>query len=220
MKIITFINLVKAVAVFISLALAQSKLNNQTGCWPLISPRRSVTATTDCPQGTEKQGSLCFEYCREGYKGYGPVCFSSTSSDSYKRSFQMAITCQSGMDLVGVKCYDKCDGKVFLGQFCRKECPKELPFGCGFACLEKQEMCTLHLFQVVMKMSDLVKLVGAMYNATRPRDGPINALDNVRQRKDLIRKAERELAKEFPKSYSTGSNISLTRLLGLLPDCI
>ena len=44
-------------------------------CWKKASGRTAGEPLSDCKDGKEKDGALCFDQCKEGYSGVGPVCW-------------------------------------------------------------------------------------------------------------------------------------------------
>ena len=58
-------------------------------CWKRSQARHTEGLTT-CPNGSEKQGLLCYTDCRPGYFGNGPMCYQK---------------CPDGYTQTGVSCY-------------------------------------------------------------------------------------------------------------------
>ena len=54
---------------------ADLDVNNLDGCWKDSYGRGVGRPIHACPAGMEKDAGLCYEYCRDGYKGVGPVCW-------------------------------------------------------------------------------------------------------------------------------------------------
>ena len=44
-------------------------------CWKMAHGRGVGKPISACPEDKEKNGLLCYPYCREGYAGVGPVCW-------------------------------------------------------------------------------------------------------------------------------------------------
>ncbi len=48
---------------------------NGSNCWKDAYGRGVGKVITDCRQGEEKNGALCYPQCRENFYGVGPVCW-------------------------------------------------------------------------------------------------------------------------------------------------
>ena len=46
-----------------------------SGCWKQAYGRGVGKVISTCPSDKEKDGALCYPYCRDGYYGVGPVCW-------------------------------------------------------------------------------------------------------------------------------------------------
>ena len=44
-------------------------------CWKKASGRTAGEPLSSCPEGSEKDGAICYPPCKEGYSGVGPVCW-------------------------------------------------------------------------------------------------------------------------------------------------
>lgn len=67
-----------------------------------------------CPGGKELQDGLCYEPCRPGFFGQGPVCWSHegpVNQESYSRGSGTLLKCGNGQDNIAGLCY----GQVPLG---------------------------------------------------------------------------------------------------------
>ena len=47
----------------------------ETGCWKQAYGRGVGKAISSCPDDKEKDGALCYPFCRDGFNGVGPVCW-------------------------------------------------------------------------------------------------------------------------------------------------
>jgi len=51
------------------------KIEDAKSCWTRSYPRGAGVVITNCKDGLEKNGALCYKKCRPGYNGVGPVCW-------------------------------------------------------------------------------------------------------------------------------------------------
>ncbi len=63
----------------VSVAAAQAVVSETFAkmCWKQTYTRGAGTVPTDCPAGQDKDAGLCYDKCKPGYVGVGPVCWSS-----------------------------------------------------------------------------------------------------------------------------------------------
>lgn len=89
-----------------------------------------------CHDGKKIQDGLCYEPCRDGYSGRGPVCY-STSGVSYGRGVGTVpkLACNAGMQNDAGLCYQACrDGYDGVGPVCWGKIPSGYVLcGAGFA---------------------------------------------------------------------------------------
>ena len=52
-------------------------------CYKQSSPRGAGVPLSTCPEGTEKNGLLCYPQCREGFTGNGPVCWQTECPEGF-----------------------------------------------------------------------------------------------------------------------------------------
>ena len=45
------------------------------GCWKQAYGRGVGRVISTCPSDKEKDGALCFNKCKDGFSGVGPVCW-------------------------------------------------------------------------------------------------------------------------------------------------
>ena len=117
-----FYNAGKDLAALISIAIGPvtSDGNDTTaGCWKQAYGRGVGKAISACPSDKEKDGALCYPYCRDGYYGVGPVCWQDCPSgfrndgaycykpDSYGRGAGSIHKCD-GCEKWGALWYPKC----------------------------------------------------------------------------------------------------------------
>ena len=57
------------------LAITGLATYTQAMCWKKAYGRGIGSPITTCAAGLEQNGLLCYPYCKEGYKGVGPVCW-------------------------------------------------------------------------------------------------------------------------------------------------
>lgn len=67
------------------------------------------TAQLECVN-REQNGALCYDWCKSGYKGVGPVCW-NTDPQSYPRGVgnPQQATCDNGKQLENGLCYSPCN---------------------------------------------------------------------------------------------------------------
>lgn len=91
---------------------------------------------SSCSDGKHEQSGLCYDDCRSGYSGKGPLCVSSTRL-SYGRGAGKAETfaCPSNKEKDAGLCYDMCrEGYAGVGPVCWGKPPSGYVFcGMGFA---------------------------------------------------------------------------------------
>ncbi|MBX3265733.1 MAG: hypothetical protein KF831_03425 [Acidobacteria bacterium] len=116
-------------------------------CYKQSSPRGAGVPLSTCPEGTEKNGLLCYPQCREGFTGNGPVCWQTECPEgfndigafcqkpaAYGRGAGYALwdeqKCnnenEQGCEKWGALWYPKCrDGfKPFGANICSPSCPE------------------------------------------------------------------------------------------------
>jgi hypothetical protein len=123
------------------------------------------TVPTECPQGSELNGALCYPRCQAGYYGVGPVCWQSCPSGmtddgafcrkdahvvgkpSYGRGAgTVPSSCAPGDQKDGALCYPACRGGYYsVGPVCWQSCPA------GFA--DHGATCFRHIFDWFWKAS-------------------------------------------------------------------
>ena len=50
-------------------------------CWKKVAGRTAGEPLSSCPENKEKDGALCYDYCKDGYSGVGPVCWQNCPHD-------------------------------------------------------------------------------------------------------------------------------------------
>lgn len=97
-------------------------------CGPVAKPSygRGVGTPLICPPGTDANGALCYEQCREGFYGVGPACWKNCPAGfaddgaicrknvvietkaSYNRGAGTPLVCPQGTEQGGALCYPNC----------------------------------------------------------------------------------------------------------------
>jgi len=89
----------------------------------------------DCSPGQEKDTGLCYNKCREGYYGVGPLCWKSCppgwkdtgagcQKDSYTNGAGYVLNNCGDKEMDAGLCYNKCpEGYKGVGPLCWKTCP-------------------------------------------------------------------------------------------------
>jgi len=115
-------------------------------CWHGWSARnRHVSLPSrDCGEGMEYDAGLCYPRCEEGFKGVGPVCW-TTSVPEGRGVGKLPNHCDDrDEEYTWGLCYKPChitDTKP-IGPLCWAEtCPKDFPFNCGAVCVSTLEEC-------------------------------------------------------------------------------
>lgn len=98
-------------------------------------------STLSCKDNEQQDAGLCYPYCREGFKGAGPICWSECGSDfvnnggtdtgvgCLKGNFSRGVggpihACASGYTKEGALCYENCPaGYTGVGPVCWQNCP-------------------------------------------------------------------------------------------------
>ena len=73
---------------------------------------KGIIYSLDCPEGKVKDAGLCYNPCREGYKGVGPVCWKGIKAYGRGAGTAMQFDCPEGI------------AKTLLGFYCFKKCPE------------------------------------------------------------------------------------------------
>lgn len=92
-------------------------LSSASGCWKRAFGRGVGKPVHHCSNNKQKDGALCYDYCKTGYHGVGPVCWSSCPS-GYK---------DTGIDCMKPKPYGRGAGYAIWD---KKKCKKHHPQGC------------------------------------------------------------------------------------------
>ena len=114
--------------------------DNRLYCGKKSQPRGVGKTKSQCPEGSELKGSLCYQKCPTGYHWFGLSCVKNCPTDltdtghhctkkSYSRGVgQVKLVCPEGQEKKGELCYDKCpSGYHWLGLDCVKDCPSTFP---------------------------------------------------------------------------------------------
>lgn len=112
---------------------------NARSCGPIAKPSygRGVGTAMICPPGTDADGALCYEQCREGFDGVGPACWQNCPAGfkddgaicrvdveiqtkaSYNRGAGTPLVCPQGTEQGGALCYPRCrEGFNGIGPVC------------------------------------------------------------------------------------------------------
>lgn len=115
-------------------------------CWRgwFASNRHVSFPSRDCGEGFEYDAGLCYPKCEPGFKGVGPVCW-TTNTPIGRGVGSIPRHCPEERDenQWGL-CYKQClvaetEG---IGPLCwAKQCPKKFPFKCGAICVDSMEEC-------------------------------------------------------------------------------
>lgn len=89
-------------------------INILKACWKGSYGRGAGTSLSECGDGYEKNGALCYPTCATGYYGVGPVCWEK---------------CQDEFDDHGVTCFRNAN---IYGKGC---CCTAFDVGCCYKCL-------------------------------------------------------------------------------------
>lgn len=82
---------------------AETSISSTPFCYKTAAYDRGVGILPDCADGQYKDGALCYNNCRSGYRGVGPVCW-STQSLSYGAGLR---SCRDGYTNVAGVCWLK-----------------------------------------------------------------------------------------------------------------
>ena len=151
-------------------------------CWKDSYGRGVGTIPTTCGSKQYDAG-LCYDYCRSGYTGVGPVCWEVCSggfSDigaicsksvfnwHFKGSYGRGVgtipnSCGSNQDYDAGLCYKKCAaGYTGVGPVCWKSCSGNASTDCGAACASSSAACANKIFQQVSSVMSFVQNVAAI----------------------------------------------------------
>jgi hypothetical protein len=120
-------------------------------CWRDSSPRGAGVAPTRCGGGKELDQGLCYPVCKAGFKGVGPVCWSTGTAAPYGRGEGVTPACDAATpEMDAGLCYARCGaGYAGVGPVCWKTCPTTQPFECGGACSASETTCATLLAQQI-----------------------------------------------------------------------
>jgi hypothetical protein len=96
---------------------------------------RNIGTVPDCSPAQVKDAGLCYEPCRDGYSGVGPVCYANCPAgwkdtgvacikDSYGNGAGLPLNECGEKEMDAGLCYNKCkDGYKGVSAVCWKTCP-------------------------------------------------------------------------------------------------
>lgn len=110
-------------------------------CWK-NTQNRGVGKIPICADNHEKDAGLCYNLCKPGFKGVGPVCWKACpegykddgatcrkdahifGKDKYGRGAGKPLPCRDGRERDAGLCYNKCrEGYRGVGPVCWQHCP-------------------------------------------------------------------------------------------------
>ena len=159
--------------------------NNITSphCWKAHYSRGVGTIPNRCTGGKVRQGLLCHQPCKPGYKGVGFMCWEDCPEGyhkrgitcrrmkplrviirkRYKRGIGSHMVCPPEKENRAGLCYHKCrEGYVGLASTCWASCTGGLPRNCGAYCSANVLSCAYGVFNMIYTTSDLVANVIAI----------------------------------------------------------
>ena len=151
--------------------------NSGKFCWKNSFGRGVGTIPTDCGD-KENQAGLCYNRCRSGYYGVGPVCwqscrggFSDHGASCYKNLFNWYFKgsygrgvgtvpnqCGSNQNYDAGLCYPACKtGYYGVGPVCWRRCEGSTPTDCGAGCASSTNACTSKVMEQVVSVLQLAE---------------------------------------------------------------
>jgi len=140
-------------------------------CWKDSLNRGVGIVPNQCPEGQEKDASLCYPLCPSGYTGIGPVCWQqckpgetdigalcmksnlqSYAKDSKGRGVGKPMVCSSDQDYDAGLCYRKCPSNTWtgIGPVCWFKCAGDLPYDGGAICCTDKKECNDKILSLTM----------------------------------------------------------------------
>ncbi|MBP9713842.1 MAG: hypothetical protein KBD60_09165 [Sterolibacterium sp.] len=115
---------------------------------PKISYGRGVGTPLTCALNEQYDAGLCYEPCKEGYDGVGPVCWARDASYGRGVGAVPGSACASNLEMDAGLCYPKCNtGYHAVGPVCWNDKPGSYGRGAGtipnlipYACPSGKEM--------------------------------------------------------------------------------
>ena len=134
-------------------------------CWKDSYGRGVGVIPTTCGDKQYDAG-LCYPYCKEGYKGVGPVCWDFPKS--YGRGVgTIPNSCQNNMQYDAGLCYKYCQaGYSGVGPVCWKSCTGHVGTDCGAACASSGKACALSIFNMFKSVLNMIKDLAKIITGT------------------------------------------------------
>jgi len=139
-------------------------------CWKDSYGRGVGRPLNSCPDGQEKQGSLCYKSCKPGYKGRAHLCWQQCKDGerkigtlcrvswwrtyirkSYNRGVGRPMGCGgSRSERQAGLCYTPCrSGYVGNGPVCWSRCANKFPVNGGALCCQTQADCASKILNMI-----------------------------------------------------------------------
>jgi len=139
-------------------------------CWKDSYGRGVGRPLNSCPDGQEKQGSLCYKSCKPGYKGRAHLCWQQCKDGerkigtlcrvswwrtyirkSYNRGVGRPMGCGgSRSERQAGLCYTPCrSGYVGNGPVCWSRCANKFPVNGGALCCQTQADCASKIINMI-----------------------------------------------------------------------
>jgi hypothetical protein len=130
-----------------------------------------VIPKLDCVDGKEKDGGLCYNECKKGFKGEGPLCIDKDNKLNIHgrgAGTVMESICEKGQSKDAGLCYDACrDHFVGVGPVCWSKKPRGY-VDCGMGVAKSQTACGLVMADQIASVAFLAAGIAA---AANPAEG-------------------------------------------------
>jgi|GEM_PF-1846225 len=110
-----------------------------------------------CPGSSELSGAVCYDKCRSGYHGAGPVCWINSGSYGRNAGAVPMLRCPESMDTDASLCYAKCrDGFHGVGPVCWANVPVNY-VSCGFGVAKDDVTCGFVIADQVLAVQNIAE---------------------------------------------------------------
>ena len=152
-------------------------------CWRSHYGRGVGTIPNTCNGKKRRQGLLCHDKCKPGYRGVGFICWKKCPSgfhndgltcrrpkplrivnrEKYSRGIGTPMVCPPDKEYRAGLCYKKCkEGYKGIATVCWASCPPTHPINCGAFCAQSKILCGTRVFTMVQATSQLLANVIAI----------------------------------------------------------